>query len=143
MILLDAYALVALVAEEPAADEVEGLLRAGDARVVVINLAEAVDVARRVHEYDPGDVRRALEPLLIGGALEAVPSDEDIAWAAAELRSRHYDKKTCALSMADCFLLAHAVAGEEIATSDPPLAHVAREEGIGVVTLPDSHGARP
>ena len=143
MTLLDAYALVALVADEPAASEVEDLVRAGDASVVVVNLAEAVDIAQRVHGYDHSDVRAALEPLLLAGALKAVSSGEEIAWSAAELRTRHYDKKSRALSMADCFLLAHALEGEDIATSDPPLAQVARDEGLVVIALPDSDGSRP
>jgi predicted nucleic acid-binding protein len=141
--LLDAYALVALVADEPAAGEVEDLLRAGDARAVVINLAESIDVAQRVHGYDQSDVRGVLEPLVIGGALEPIASDDEVAWAAADLRGRYYDRRTRALSLADCFLLAHALAGEEIATSDPPLAEVAREEGVVVVALPGSDGKRP
>jgi PIN domain nuclease of toxin-antitoxin system len=37
--LLDAYALVAFLANEPAADEVEALLRAGDTGVTVGNFA--------------------------------------------------------------------------------------------------------
>jgi uncharacterized protein with PIN domain len=141
--LLDAYALVALVADEPAAGEVEDLLRAGDARVVVVNLAETIDVAQRVHGYDHGEVRAVLEPLLLDGTLEAVVSTEDEAWLAADVRSRHYDKKASALSIADCFLLAHALSGEVIATSDPPLADVARDEGVDVVALPDLGGTRP
>jgi predicted nucleic acid-binding protein len=141
--LLDAYALVALVADEPAADEVEELLRAGDSKVVIVNLAEAIDISQRVLGYDSGEVRSALEPLLLAGALEAISSDEQTAWSAAELRARHYDRKTCALSMADCFLLAHALAGEAIATADPPFAAAARAEGIDVVALPDAGGNRP
>lgn len=143
MTLLDAYALVALVADEPAAGEVEDLLRVGDARVVVVNLAETIDVVQRVHGYDQGEVRVVLEPLLLDGTLEAVVSTEVEAWLAADVRSRHYDKKGRAVSIADCFLLAHGLSGEVIATSDPPLADVARDEGVDVVALPDSGGTRP
>jgi hypothetical protein len=46
--------------------------------------------------------------------------------------------------MADSFLLAHALTdGGPIATSDPPIAAVARGEGVDVVGLPDSSGKRP
>jgi predicted nucleic acid-binding protein len=141
--LLDAYALVPLVADEPAAQEVEELLRAGDAKVVIVNLTEAIDISQRVLGYDSGDVRNALEPLLLAGDLEAVSSDEQAAWSAAELRARHYDRKTRALSMADSFLVAHALAGEAIATSDPALAAAARTKGVAVIALPDSGGNRP
>jgi PIN domain nuclease of toxin-antitoxin system len=49
MTLLDAYAVLALLVDEPASAEVEAILDAGGARVVVVNLAEAVDVTQRVH----------------------------------------------------------------------------------------------
>jgi predicted nucleic acid-binding protein len=142
--LLDAYALVALIVDEPAADEVERILRGGDARVVVINLAESVDVAHRVHGLPPDEIRRTLEPLLAGRGLSPIASTEAHAWLAAEVRSAHYDRKTSALSMADCLLIAHAITdGSAIATSDPPLAAAARAEGLEVVALPDSAGASP
>jgi predicted nucleic acid-binding protein len=142
--LLDAYALVALVGDEPAAEEVEAILRGGDARVVIVNLAEAIDVSQRVHRLAAGEVRAALEPLLLARVLSAIVSGESHAWRAAELRAKHFDKKARALSMADCFLLAHGLEdGEPIATSDPPLAAVARAVGIEVIALPDSAGKRP
>jgi PIN domain nuclease of toxin-antitoxin system len=141
---LDAYALVAFAADEPAAEEVEAILREGEARVVVVNLAEAVDVSQRVHGLSAGEVRAALEPLLLGNVLSAAVSDELQAWLAAELRVKHFNKRTQALSMADCFLLAHAMTdGGPIATADPPIAVVARAEGVEVVALPDSSGERP
>jgi uncharacterized protein with PIN domain len=141
---LDAYALVALVVDEPAAAEVEALLREGDSVVVTANLAEAIDVAHRVHGHSVEEVRSALEPLFLARALSARASEEPDAWLAAELRGRHYDRRHRALSLADCFLLAHALVAEDrIATADPPVADVARAEGIGVVALPDSTGTRP
>lgn len=144
MTFLDAYALVALIGDEPAAQEVEEILRKGEARVVVVNLAEAVDISQRVHQLAAGEVRAALEPLLLGRVLSAAVSDEPQAWLAAELRIKHFDKKTSALSMADCFLLAHALTdGGPIATSDPAVARVGRTEGVDVTALPDSTGNRP
>jgi predicted nucleic acid-binding protein len=136
--------LVALVAEEPAAAEVEQLLRAGDCRVAPANLAEAVDICQRIHGLPLEEIRSALDPLLISEVLQPVPTDADEAWVAAELRARHYDRRTKALSLADCLLLAHATReGEAIATADPPLARAARDEGVDVIGLPDSDGNRP
>lgn len=144
MTFLDAYALVALIAEEPAAGEVETILREDEARVVIVNLAEAVDIAERVHGLPNADIRGALEPLFLGSVLAAAVSGEPQAWLAAEVRAAHYHQKRCALSMADCFLLAHALTdGGAIATADPPIATVARGEGLTVVALPDSSGKRP
>jgi len=142
--LLDAYAVVALLVAEPAGAEVKELLRAGGCRVVVVNLAEAIDVSTRVHGLAQAEVRRLLEPLIIGGALGTVRSDVGDAWAAAELRARHYRRRERALSTADCFLLAHAIdLDDRIATADAPVADVARAEGVGVVSLPDTTGVRP
>jgi predicted nucleic acid-binding protein len=139
---LDAYALVALLADEPAGAEVERLLREGS-RVVAVNLAETVDISQRVHGIPSDEVRDVLEPLFVDGVLSLVVSEAAQAWSAATLRVNHYGKEA-QLSLADCFLLAHAVAAAEpIATSDPPLANVARIEGIEVIALPDSSGARP
>jgi predicted nucleic acid-binding protein len=142
LILLDAYALVALLADEVAADEVEQLLRTGDASVGVVNLSEALEVAQRVHRLGAEELQAAIDPLL-DQHLPVLGVSTCQAWRAAELRSRYYDRKTCALSLADCLLLAMAQAGDRIATSDPPLARAARAEGVAVVGLPDSTGREP
>jgi len=144
VIFLDAYALVALIADEPAAEEVEKILRDGETRIVIVNLAEAIDISTRVHRLPKEDIRGAIELLLLGNVLSAAVSDEPQAWLAADLRAKHFDKKTSALSMADCFLLAHALTdGGAIATPDPPIAAAAKAEGIELVGLPDSSGKRP
>ena len=144
MTFFDAYALVAFVADEPAAGEVEALLRAGDARVVVVNLAEAVDISQRVRGLAESEVRDALDPLLLGDVLEPAVSDEAVGWLAAGLRAKYYDRRDRPLSLADCFLLAQAIDdADSIATSDPPLAEAARSEDVDVVPLPDSAGRRP
>jgi predicted nucleic acid-binding protein len=141
---LDAYALVALVADEPAAADVQGILREGDACIVVVNLAEAIDVTARVHQASGRLLRSALEPLLLSKALSAAVSDEQDAWLAVELHVQHFDRRTRALSLADCFLLAHAFADDtSIATADSAVAEVARKESVGLVALPDSSGRRP
>lgn len=144
MTLLDAYAVVALIADEPAAEEVEELLRAGESRVVVVNLAEAIDVSQRIHAMSLVDVRTILEPLFLTGAIATLASQREDAWRAADLRARHYHRRSRQLSLADCFLLGAAVdSGDVIATTDPPLAAAARSEGLDVIALPDSSGDRP
>jgi uncharacterized protein with PIN domain len=142
--LLDAYALVALIADEPAADRVETILRNSGARIVVVNLAEAVDICSRVRNLSTEEVRAVIEPLILGNVLSLAVSDEPQAWLAAEIRAEHYDRRSAALSMADCFLLAHGMTdGGPIATSDPPLASVAAGLELEVIGLPDSSGKRP
>ncbi len=138
MILLDAYALVALLADEPAAEETEELLRQRDCGAVLLNLAEAVDISCRVHHLDEGDVRAVLDPLVATGKVSLLTPSEATAWRAARLRIRYYARKTRAVSLADCFLLASAEEGDAIATADPPVAEVARAEGIELIPLPDA-----
>ncbi len=139
--LLDAYALVALLADEPAAAEVAELIRGGDAAVPAVNLAEAIDVTLRVHGVSETELRGLVGPLL-DELLAVVVQGEDAAWRAAALRAAYYDRRSCALSLADCFLVA-AAQGDRVATADPALAAVLRAEGVEVVALPDSSGARP
>jgi PIN domain nuclease of toxin-antitoxin system len=141
---LDAYPLVALLANEPAADEVEQLLRQDGGSVAIVNLCEAIDVCQRVRALPAAEIRDALQPLLLVGTLVPVASGEAEAWVAADLRARYYDRKERALSLADCILLAHASTSRDgVATSDPAVVDVARAEGVGVVALPNSAGVRP
>lgn len=144
MTYIDAYGLVALVANEAAAEEVEQLLRSAECRVVATNLAEAVDVCARTHSYPIEEVRGAIEPLIAGGQLAVVVTEERDAWLAAEIRVAEYHRQKRPLSMADCFLLAHALSAEQpLATSDPHVADVARRAGGTVIPLSDRAGNKP
>ena len=143
MILLDAYALVAFLGEERAAGEVDALLRRGGCAISLVNLAEAVDVSGRVHALALEEVQPVIEMLVETEQLELVAPSEAAAWRAAALRQAHYRQRTRELSLADCFLLAAAGPGDEIATADTPVALVAREENLGVIALLDSTGRRP
>jgi predicted nucleic acid-binding protein len=140
--LLDAYALVAVAGDEPAADEVEELLRTSDPTITAINLAEAIDVLLRTYGFDGEAVQAAIAPV-VGDPLDVVECTAEHAWKAAALRRRHYHRRLSALSLADCFLLATAGVEDRIATSDPTVASVARDEGIGLVPLADTSGRRP
>ncbi len=144
MTYVDAYGLVALIANEVAAPEVEELLRGEQCRIVAVNLAEAIDVAARTHGCAIGEIRKALEPLILAGRLTVAVSDESEAWLAAEIRVSQYHRSRRPLSMADCVLLAHAFStGDAVATADPHVADVARSRGLAVIALPDTDGNRP
>lgn len=142
MIVLDAYALIALLGDEAAAAEVDDLLREGRAAISAVNFAEAIDVACRVHDLQEDELRGAVEPLL-HDRLDVVPADEEHAWRAAHIRATYYDRRRSQLSLADCFLLASACTGDRVATADEPVARAARAEGLEIVALPDSDGRRP
>ena len=140
--LLDAYALIALALDEPAAAEVEALIRGGQTSVTPTNLAEAVDVCVRVRSVPYAAVRATFEPLL-ETPIAVRGMEADTAWRTAELRVRHYHRDRMPLSLADCVLLASAGDGDAVATADGPLARAAAAEGIRVTALPDSRGRRP
>lgn len=140
--VLDAFALIALALDEPAAAEVEATVRRGDCSVSAVNLAEAIDQLGRVHGRSVDELRGAFAPVL-GEAISVVAADEAVAWRAAELRRRHYRRRQSELSLADCVALSTACPSDRLATSDPPLARAARAEGIDVLALPDTAGRRP
>jgi len=142
--VLDAYALVALIVDEPAAEIVEGVLRSGNAAVTGVNLGEAIDVSCRVHSFDEDAVKTIVEPLMVGRHLSVIELDDAAAFRAAHLRIAHYDRRVCPISIADCFLLAAATSPDDrVATADPSVAAVARAEAIPVLPLPDSTGRCP
>jgi predicted nucleic acid-binding protein len=136
LVLLDAYALVALVAGGPAEAQVRLLLRAGDCSVATLNLAEVFDVLVRVRGVPGERARAAIEPLL-EGVLGTVPLTALLARRAAALRLAHYHRIRRPLSLADCVLLASAGEGDQIATADAHVLAVAPEEGIKPIPLPE------
>ena len=143
MILLDATALVAAFLGEPSADEVEALLRGGDAGITSANLTEVIDVLVRVFGNDIETVEAKLVPLLVT-ALAVIGIGETEARRAAEIRISHYHRRDAPLSLGDCLLLGAAcVLGAAVATSDVPVARSARSEGLEIVGLRDSAGKRP
>lgn len=142
MTVLDAYALIAFLVGEPAAEEVEGLVRRGTTAIPVVNLAEALDVTQRVHGVSETDLRTVIDPLLATG-LRLIPQSAADAWRAADIRLRYYDRRNNPLSLADCLLLASVESADALATADRAIAAVARAEGTRLVPLPDSTGAKP
>lgn len=134
MTLLDAYALIAFLVGGPAAAQVRTVLREGDAAVATANLAEALDVSQRLYGLP---IDRAMEVLesLFAGPLETRPLDLPTARRAAAIRSRHYHRSTRPISLADAILLASAGSEDRIATADPDVLVVARDEGLSFVAL--------
>lgn len=145
MTLLDASALVAGLVGEPARDEVETLLRDRDDPPCVcsVNLAEVVDRLARVRTITLLDVLQRTVWLRDGG-LQVLSFDALDGSTAGSFRSLHYDRTDRPISLGDCAALASCLRyGQRLATSDRPLAEVARVLNIGVVPLPNSSGERP
>jgi len=108
-----------------------------------VNLAEALDVLGRVDDVPEERLRGLVEPLLVGPVTVTSVTARH-AWRAAEIRRRHYHARRCPLSLADCFLLSAASATSGgLATADPDVLRVARDEGIAVRVLPGAEGPDP
>jgi predicted nucleic acid-binding protein len=96
-----------------------------------VNLAEALDVLERRERLDEETLRGLIEQLPV----RVLPLTQPLAWQAGALRARHYDRRRRAVSIADCVLVASAQAGDELATNDPAVLEMAREEGVPVRRL--------
>lgn len=146
MILYDAFAILALFTDHPhdACEEVRGYLHSDtEHRLASLNLAEVIDQAVRLKGWSYESLDTGLA-LLESAGLAVVPADESIAREAGRLRANNYRKQACAVSLADCVAIATSKQlGADLATSDPPMARVARDKGVKVLALPDSRGQRP
>jgi uncharacterized protein with PIN domain len=142
VILLDAYALTALLADEPAADDVEQLLSSESTAVATANLAEAADRLARIHEIAVSRTRTAVDSLEQSTDLRIRAVEPAHAWRAAELRAKHYHRTRRPLSLGDCLLLAMTDEDDRLATADPDVLATAQDEEIGWIALPDSRGRR-
>jgi PIN domain nuclease of toxin-antitoxin system len=143
--VFDAYALIAFLREEPAAAIVEQRLReeGEEACVSCVNAAEIVDRLVRVGGQSEEQVMDSLDWLVAGGML-IMPADQDMGRLAGQLRARHYRRSGGDVSLGDCMALSTAISlGRPLATADPALAALTREQGVELVPLPDSRGRMP
>lgn len=142
MTVLDAYALLAFLMAEPAADDVEALLRSATV-ISAINTAEVLDQLVRVQGRDIDDVHADLATLSQAG-VQVMAVTSGLGYEAGRLRAVHYHRDRRPVSLADCVAAATALAVDlPLATSDPDLAAVVRAEGGAVHPLPDSAGRLP
>jgi PIN domain nuclease of toxin-antitoxin system len=138
--VLDAYAVLAFLREEPAAVEVRPLLEAGDALLTAVGLGEVLDHLVRLAGVDEEEAVLDLAEL---GLIDAIAVDAATGAASGRLRARHYHRLRCAVSMADCVAAEIARARNDVlATSDPHLLDVCARESVGALVLPGSDGTR-
>jgi predicted nucleic acid-binding protein len=136
--VLDAYAVIAFLRDEPAADQIRPLLEAGDGALTAVGLAEVLDHLVRLAGADEDDAVLDLAQL---GLLDAIPINAGTGNAAGRLRSRHYHRTRCPISMADCIAAEIARATRRpLATADPDLLDVCHTEHVEVIALPGSDG---
>ncbi|MBK6769157.1 MAG: type II toxin-antitoxin system VapC family toxin [Ardenticatenales bacterium] len=131
VVVLDAYALVAFIEDEPGAAEVEVLLtRAGsdDFQLLIsaVNLGEAWYAIGRAYGPTAADERIAS---LLDVGLAVVSADWDLAHIAADF------KRLGGISYADCFAAALGVRHDApVVTGDPEFERIA--ERVNVQWLP-------
>ncbi len=139
MTLLDAYAVIGLLAGEPVADDVDVLVRRSDCRMTTLGVAEVIDRMARLYDAEPDEVAVDIATL---GLESPTPLDAATSVLAGRLRAQHYHRTTRAVTIADCVLAATArVTGEPLATSDPHLLGLCHDEGILAIPLPGSDGS--
>lgn len=138
MTVLDAYAVIAYLRDEPAADEVRPLLEAGDTALTAVGLAEVLDHLVRLASAEEDEAVLDLAQL---GLIDAIPVEASIGSAAGRLRARRYHRTRCPISMADCIAAETArVTHQPLGTADPDLLDVCLAERIEIVPLPGSDG---
>lgn len=139
MIVLDAYAVIAFLRGEPAAEQVRGLLEGGEEiRLTSTGLAEVIDNLVRRMGVDPEEAVLDVAQLGVGPAMQI---DASTGQLAGLLRAQHFHARTREVSLADCVAAAAAQeAGARLATSDGPLLDLCHEEEIGYIVLPNSSG---
>lgn len=133
--LLDAYALIAYLRDEPAAPMVQQLLWRGELAMSAVQVAEVVDRMERVFGIAADEV----EVVISAVGIEVLPADYAVGAEAGRLRARHYGTSGRTLSLADAFCAATALLGDAtLVTADPVLLSVAQAEGCRVMELPGS-----
>lgn len=138
MTVLDAYAVIAYLRNEPAADQVRPVLDAGDGALTAVGLGEVLDHLVRLAGAEEDDAILDLAQL---GLLDATPVDAAAGNAAGRLRARYYHRTRCPISMADCVAAETArTNGHPLITADPDLLDVCHAEHIDVIPLPASNG---
>jgi PIN domain nuclease of toxin-antitoxin system len=137
--ILDAYAVLAFLKGEAAANEVEQLITAGGA-LTAVGVAEVIDHLVRLGDADEDEASLDLAQL---GLDDAVAIDGELAGAAGRFRARRYHRTRCPVSLADCVAAEVARStGRPLATSDPALLDACHHEEIAVSVLPGTDGSR-
>ena len=139
MIVLDSFAIRALLRDEPAAALVQQLIeREEDTALTALGVSEVIDHLVRLLGADEEETVLDLAQL---GLASPTPVDTALALQAGLLRARHYHRKSRAVSLADCIAAEAARAADaQLAPGDPHLLDVCHREGIAVIALPDSAG---
>lgn len=126
MVVLDAWALLAYLRDEPAAGRVETEWLARGAAICAVNLGEALYM--RIREHGPDGAHA--EVATIRGRAEIIDADWELVRAAAAVKAGGD------LSYADAFCLATAARlAAPLLTGDPEIVGLGADHGVDVVDL--------
>ena len=139
MTVLDSFAVLALLKDEPAAERVEHLLHDDPGcALTALGVAEVIDHLVRLVGVEEDAAVLDLAQL---GLASPFPVDGELATRSGLLRARHYNRRTRAISLADCVAAEVArLAGTPLATSDRHLLATCDAEDIPFLALPDTRG---
>jgi predicted nucleic acid-binding protein len=139
VIVLDSFAVLALLKDEPAATLVQQIVESEhESALTVLGVSEVIDHLVRLVGADPEEAVLDLAQL---GLASPSPVEVGVALQAGLLRARHYHRRNRAVSLADCVAAETARStGSQLASADPHLLDLCQEEGIAVMALPDSAG---
>ena len=101
MAIFDATPLVALLLGEPGGLVSGRMLEHPGHSICALNAAEVVDAVSRTRGESAQRVESVVQ-LWVDAGLRIVPLEWARARRAAELRSVHYHRTRCAVSLADC-----------------------------------------
>ncbi len=132
--VLDSYAVLALMSDEPGASLVTELLEAAQTgeigiSISLVNLGEVLYIEEREKGLPKAhEVLAYIDSLPI----EIVPVDRSLALAAAHL------KATSPISFADCFAAALSITRNALlVTGDPEFARIDPSAGLRLKWMPD------
>jgi predicted nucleic acid-binding protein len=139
MIILDSFAVIALLRDEPAAALVQEFIEAEEATALTaLGVSEVIDHLVRLMRVDEEEA--VLDVAQLGLAAPS-PITALIAVQAGLLRVRHYHRKERAVSLADCVAAEIARSTDsQLASADPHLLDLCHEESVTVIALPGSAG---
>lgn len=131
--------MLAFLGGEHAAIHVQALIESEDAvALTVLGITEVLDNLVRHAGLEEDETALDLAQLGLANPPDLGPQ---IATGAGLMRARHYDRRTRALSLADCVAAETArTCGAALASADGPLLETCTTEAIAVIVLPDSNG---
>jgi ribonuclease VapC len=139
MIVLDSFAVLALLKDEPAASQVQQLVESDeDVVLTALGVAEVLDHLVRLAGAEEDEAVLDVAQL---GLSSPSPIDVNVAVRSGLIHARHSHRTSRALSLADCVAAETARSKDaRLASADPHLLDLCHDEGIEVIALPDSTG---